>query len=177
MEELIEVLTEDGQRTGVLKPRAVVHKTGEWHLSVHVWFVSGGKVLMQKRSMKKESFPGKFDAPVAGHVAGNESCEDAALREISEEAGICIDVNCLIFAGVERLCINHPETGFVSNEFNHVYVVKNWDKNVKFNPDSREIENLFWIDIDELKLQLKENSGLYCISYSEFEKIEKICKG
>ncbi len=47
-----------------------------------------GRLLVQKRSNKKELFPGRWDNSAAGHVDAGETYEQAALRELEEELGL-----------------------------------------------------------------------------------------
>ena len=35
--ELFDVVRGDGAPTGRIKPRAAVHRDGDWHRAVHVW--------------------------------------------------------------------------------------------------------------------------------------------
>lgn len=58
MEESFDVLHEDGSSAGFSKARSLVHRDGDWHRSTHIWVVStDGKVLIQKRSVDKDTFP------------------------------------------------------------------------------------------------------------------------
>ena len=68
-EELIDILDEKGNKIGVSKTRGEVHAKGLWHQAAHVWiYNSKGEILLQKRSMQKESWPGRWDISAAGHV-------------------------------------------------------------------------------------------------------------
>jgi len=49
---------------------------------------SRGEFLFQKRSMKKDTDPGRWAVGVGGHVDADESYEQAAKREAVEEVGI-----------------------------------------------------------------------------------------
>lgn len=53
-----------------------------------------GQVLLQKRSANKKYFPNIW-ALCTGHVEKNESPEEAALREISEELGVTVSLEQL----------------------------------------------------------------------------------
>ncbi|MEZ4506233.1 MAG: hypothetical protein R2848_10455 [Thermomicrobiales bacterium] len=68
--ELFDVLTADGKRTGVAKQRALVHRDGDWHASIHVWVYGidqGGPYLaFQRRGRFKDTLPLKLDATVGG---------------------------------------------------------------------------------------------------------------
>ena len=43
---------------------------------------------MQKRSLRKNSFPGCYDVSSAGHIKAGDDYLESALRELSEELGI-----------------------------------------------------------------------------------------
>ncbi|MCK4714899.1 MAG: NUDIX domain-containing protein, partial [Candidatus Aenigmarchaeota archaeon] len=46
-----------------------------------------GEVLLEKRSMKKDLYPGIW-CNIAGHVDSGESYDEAARRELKEETGL-----------------------------------------------------------------------------------------
>lgn len=56
-------------------------------------------MLLQKRSMNKDSFPGKFDTSSAGHIQAGDEPLESALRELGEELGIQATPEQLVFAG------------------------------------------------------------------------------
>ena len=59
------------------------------HRSVQiVLFDNEGKVLMQKRSMTKDLYPGYFTVSASRHVDKGESYESTAKRELFEEIGL-----------------------------------------------------------------------------------------
>jgi len=60
--------------------REVCHKQGLWHCSVHIWIVdtTSSSILLQKRSMKKDTFPGRWDISSAGHVEKGKSILETA---------------------------------------------------------------------------------------------------
>lgn len=58
------------------------------HRSVQVLvFNSGGWLLLQRRSLEKDLFPGYYCASASGHVACGEGYESTAVREVAEELG------------------------------------------------------------------------------------------
>ena len=90
MEEFFDVYNPDGSWRGFF-PRRECHGNPDLlHKSVHVVVLdsSGEKILLQKRSHRKDIQPGKWDTAVGGHVAAGESVEAAACRELAEELGI-----------------------------------------------------------------------------------------
>ena len=64
------------------------------HRSVRiiVYHPDGKSMLLQKRSMKKDIFPGRWDMAVGGHVDSGETPDQAAVREMREELGMPADV-------------------------------------------------------------------------------------
>ncbi len=89
MEELIDVLDENENKTGKIETRSKVHEIGLWHRIVAIAIInSKGQLLMQKRTMSKKSNPGKWDLSVAGHVSSGQTSIQAAIRETKEEIGL-----------------------------------------------------------------------------------------
>ena len=69
--------------------RREVHRKGLKHRAVHVLvFNAKGHVFLQKRSQKKDQFPGTWDSSASGHLAPGETYDDAAVRETFEEIGL-----------------------------------------------------------------------------------------
>ena len=121
-EEFIDVLDENGKKTGVRKTRTEVHAKGLWHGAVHVWiYNSKGEILLQRRSMQKDSWPGRWDISVAGHISAGETPERAALKEVSEEIGVKLSAKDLKQVMI-RKSSSLPKAGFFNNEFDYVYL-------------------------------------------------------
>lgn len=89
MPELIDVLDENGVKTGRVVTREEVHREGLWHqIAVVVVLDGNDRILLQQRSSNKQTNPGKWDIAGAGHVDAGESSLTAAKREVEEEIGI-----------------------------------------------------------------------------------------
>lgn len=96
-EEFFDVVNE---RDEVIdrRSRRDVHKHGLRHRAVHVLvFDKQGRVFLQKRSMLKDCFPGKWDSSASGHLDCGEDYDKCAVRELSEELGLTAPI------GLERL--------------------------------------------------------------------------
>jgi isopentenyldiphosphate isomerase len=89
-EEIFDVVNE---RDEVIdrKPRREVHANGLWHRAVHVLvFNARGEIFLQKRSLKKDMSPGKWDSSSSGHLDTGEAYDDCAVREVREEIGLIL---------------------------------------------------------------------------------------
>ena len=100
--EIWDILDKKGEKTGRTIPRGIAMKEeglkeGEYHLSVEVFIVnSKGEMLFTKRSPEKSTFPGYWETTAGSAIAGEESLE-AMSREISEEIGIKVEREELLF--------------------------------------------------------------------------------
>lgn len=89
-EEWFPIVDEEGKIIGKA-PRSVCHdgKSKLLHPVIHLHlFDRDGKIYLQKRSVKKDIQPGKWDTSVGGHIAPGEKIEDALAREVQEEIGL-----------------------------------------------------------------------------------------
>lgn len=90
-----EYLTQVTDADAVIGPVARSRAHGDpslIHRSVHVLVIgTDGKLLLQKRSLRKDTQPGKWDTSVGGHVGFGQSYEEAARREALEELGLDLD--------------------------------------------------------------------------------------
>ena len=87
-EEIFDVVNDDDEVIG-RECRSEVHRLNLQHRAIHVLiFNRRGKVFLQKRSMKKDTFPGKWDSSASGHLEVGESYDACAVRELREELGL-----------------------------------------------------------------------------------------
>jgi 16S rRNA (adenine1518-N6/adenine1519-N6)-dimethyltransferase len=71
------------------RDRATIHKENLLHRAVHVLLLNRhGELLLQKRSYRKDRFPGRWDSSASGHVDAGESYRRCAGRELEEEIGV-----------------------------------------------------------------------------------------
>ena len=101
MTELFDIFDQALQPIGV-KPRAEVHRDGDWHQVFHCWVLGRGDdggdyVILQKRA-KDRDYGGKIDISAAGHLEAGETVRDG-VREIREELGLCVNFDDLLPVG------------------------------------------------------------------------------
>ena len=101
--EYLDICDENGRPTGETVSRDTAHREGIRHRTAHVWIVrereGRTEVLLQKRSMRKESFPGLYDTSSAGHIPAGQEPLPSALREMEEELGVKAGPEDLALAG------------------------------------------------------------------------------
>lgn len=60
-------------------------------------FRPDGRLILQKRSLQTETYPGLWDISVGGHMDPGESPLETARRETREELGIAPDSFCFLY--------------------------------------------------------------------------------
>jgi isopentenyldiphosphate isomerase len=140
-EEFLEVVTEKGEITKTL-PRSEIHGNPSLiHRVVHALvFSSKGALLLQKRSMRKDVAPGKWDTSVGGHVNPGETLNEAVKREMKEELGITSCKPEFLYSYIHS---NEYETELVYT-YSCIY-------NGKIDYDREEIDEVRAWSIEEIK--------------------------
>ncbi|OLQ73138.1 NTP pyrophosphohydrolase [Photobacterium proteolyticum] len=117
--------------------------------------VDSNKVLLEKRAMSKATDPGLITIP-GGHVEGNETREQALVRELQEELGLSpikYTFLCTLY---------HPTAEL---QLIHYYIVDEWEGDIQ----TLEAEQVMWcnlnsklpLGIDADKIALNEYTRLF----------------
>jgi isopentenyldiphosphate isomerase len=139
-EEFFDVVNERDEPVG-RAARREVHARGLLHRAVHVLVDDGaGKIFLQKRSMKKDTSPGRWDSSSSGHVDAGEDYDTSAVRELGEELGLHTAVAPARWFRVEACA----ETG---HEFVWVYRLRSTGP---FVLNVEEIESGGWFTAAEI---------------------------
>ena len=154
MEELIDVLDENGNKTGEILTRKQIHKKGLCHKIVVISIIDEkGNILMQQRSKNNSKNPGKWDVAVAGHVSSGQTSTEAAIRETLEEVGIKVKEKELEYVLTYKNKENVKED-YIDNQIYDCYIVKK-EK----------------IDLKDIKIQKSEVEQVKLCNLKEFEQI------
>lgn len=102
MSEILDVVNMNDEVIGQAD-RQQVHRDGLTCRIVHVQFYTPDKqLILQKRSMTKQSNPGKLTTTVSGHVTAGDTYDQTAIKESHEEAGIVLEATRLRLIAVRH---------------------------------------------------------------------------
>jgi len=87
-EKKIDVVDENDMVVGSSNYHNIMKKGLIFRTANVLVFESNGKLFVHKRSSNLDTFPGMYDTKLGGIVDSGESYEDAARRELKEEAAI-----------------------------------------------------------------------------------------
>ena len=110
------------------------------HPVIHIHIIDRyGRIYLQKRSMRKDIQPGKWDTAVGGHVSYGESVLEALYREASEELGFS-EFNPIHIMTYEF------ESSIEREMVNVFAVIGSYD----LHPDLDEVDEGRWWDIADV---------------------------
>ena len=166
-EELFDVVDSE-DRVIRSETRVNVHANGLLHRAVHIFvFNAAGELFLQRRSMTKDSAPGKWVSSCSGHVDSGENYDFAACRELGEEIGL-YDPEQLEPLFKESAC---EATG---NEF--VWVYRCFSEG-PFKLDPEEVMGGKWIGLDELNLWVEERPRDFAWSFTHLWEVYRSQEG
>lgn len=162
MEELIDVLDENGIKTGEILPRSEVHKRGLWHRIIVIAIINeNDEILMQQRSYQKDKNAGMWDISVTGHIITGQDSLSAAKREINEEVSVdighSVDVKdfryMFSYRKEEKVNENH-----IDRQFYDLFILrKNGLKVENIKVQQSEVEQVKFVSISELNRMIENN--------------------
>jgi 8-oxo-dGTP pyrophosphatase MutT (NUDIX family) len=151
-DEIIDIFDDLGHHIGT-KPRAAVHRDGDWHQVFNCLVVRPGReepaVLLQLRGADSRAFPNLLDLTVGGHLLAGEPPLQGGVREVQEELGVEVAPDDLVFLGVRRNVLVDSE-GIVHRELIHAFLVLDDRPLEGYRPQPGELAGLFECSITEL---------------------------
>ena len=172
--EYLDIVDDFGNPTGEIIERNIAHEKGIQHRTSHVWLIRFSdelEILLQKRSMNKDSFPGCYDISSAGHIPAGCSFEESAIRELEEELGIYTDSSKLVECGIRKFEFEKVFHGksFHDKQISKVFYLE-WDSD-DFNIQESELEDVIWMPFNECVSKVRSNSIPHCIFMGELEMV------
>lgn len=160
--ELIDVLDENGVKTGEILSREEIHKKGLWHRAIVVAIVNDrNEILLQQRSDNKEKNAGMWDISVAGHISNGQDALSAAAREINEEVSVSlgynVDIKSFRYMFSYRTQQIYSED-FIENQFYDFFILRKEGiklENIKMQES--EVKAIKFVDINELTEMINQN--------------------
>ena len=150
--------------------RRDAHAKGVWHRSIGVWlYTADGKVVLQKRSMLKDTNAGRWQMSVGGHVSSGQSVEESVLVEVQEELGLALKAEDLEFVGL----FTKSEVGetarfgkYTDNEYTFLYIAQIEER--PLNLDPLEVTETHYRDMYQVFARFREHDPDYCHSTEEY---------
>jgi isopentenyldiphosphate isomerase len=139
--EHFDLIDQVGRPLGKRKARSAVHRDGDWHRSLALWLVRPtGSLVVQRRSLGKDTYPGLFTATVSGHYAAGETLAQV-LREAREEVGRAVYASELLPIGCWHFD-GRPGSALIDRELQDVFLWPSELPLAAFLPDEREVLGL-----------------------------------
>ncbi len=153
--ELIDVLDENGVKTGEILPRDEIHKKGLWHRSIVVAIINDkNEILLQQRSKEKEKNAGMWDISVAGHISTGQDALSAAAREINEEVsvnlGYKVDIKSFRYMFSYRTQAKYADD-FIENQFYDFFILRKENLPIEdIKMQESEVQAIKFVTVNEL---------------------------
>ncbi len=164
MEELIDVLDENGVKTGEILTRKEIHKRGLLHRAIAVAVINEqNQILVQQRSFKKEKNTGMWDISVAGHISSGQDALSAASREINEEISVNLGFNVDIKEFRYMFSYRKEEIlkeNYIERQFYDFFILrKNGLRTEDIKVQESEVEQIKFVSVSELN-EMIENKEI-----------------
>ena len=163
IEEMLDVLDENGIPTGEILPRSEIHKRGLWHRIIVVAIINEkNEILIQQRSHNKKKNPDMWDISVTGHLSAGQDSLMAATREISEEVSVSLgysvevkDFRFMISYRKEQILAED----YIDRQFYDFFVLRQAglnENNIRFQ--TSEVQAIKFVSINELNLMREQKT-------------------
>jgi len=160
MDEYLEILDENGNKTGKKDTRENIHRQGLLHSEVAAFlYTNTGKILLQKRNSNKKTYSGIWSV-TGGHVLFGETNQEAIVREIKEEINLNIKKEDVIYITTYKS--KKIKDSVVNNKFFSIYMVKIKDEDLSsIQIQKDELEDVKLFSIYEINEVLKSKDPNY----------------
>lgn len=156
MPKLIDVLSPAGLRTGEILPRAEIHRLGKYHRAIHLYLLnSENELMLQRRALTVDNFPGTLSISVLGHVDAGETSASTVRREIEEELGL--DASSLridfLFSYLSEATLAED---YIDRQFNDVYLTRAELDPAQLRFDPAEVAEIVFVPLERFRAMLAD---------------------
>ena len=180
--EQLELFHSDGTPVGAGISREVAHSEGILHGASHIiirkWEQDRLYVLLQRRSLNKDSYPGCLDISSAGHIERGSDFLDTAMKELQEELGLTVrpeELTELFTQSITHEGIFHGKP-FLDREINKVYLLDRTPQPEELTLQKEELSQVLWMPADEILARLAKRDSELCLLPDEFQKAVAIIR-
>ncbi len=149
------ILVDESDRPIGFERKLRAHEDGgKLHRAFSIFiFDDSGRMLLQKRAMRKYHFAGLWTNACCSHPRKGEKLPEVAHVRLREEFGFDTTLR-KAFEFTYRA--TDPTSGLTEHEFDHVYVgVFNGEP----RPNPEEIDEWRWVEADELRAWVRKHAG------------------
>lgn len=177
--EIFDIVDENGKPTGQTVDRETAHREGICHRTAHIWILKKENnrvyVLLQKRALIKDSFPGRYDTSSAGHIHAGDEPIESAVRELYEELGIKAEVSDFTYAGNFRVKYEKEFHGklFKDNEVAFVYLYSEAIDIDTLTLQEEEVEAVEWFEINYTLEECLKHNQKFCVPVDGLKTVIK----
>jgi isopentenyl-diphosphate Delta-isomerase len=156
-EELV-VLLDDQLNALTSMPKNVVHtERTPLHLAFSCYlFDPGGRVLVTRRALAKQTWPGVWANSFCGHPCPGERPTDAVIRRGRQELNVSIDNPRIAIPDFRYRAVDAG--GIVENEFCPVWIATTQSQP---EPSQTEVSEWHWMEWDDLVLTIHRAPFLF----------------
>lgn len=141
VDEIVAIVDENGNVLDRV-PRSRLADDHAWQI-ISVWIENGdGQVLLQQRSFRKKLGPGLWTCAVEGTVAGNDTFDETAAREVAEEIGL----SNIPLKPTKKVFYKASHGSRLAQGYT---AQCNWPLN-KFKIQKEEVEQLAWVPKEQV---------------------------
>jgi isopentenyl-diphosphate delta-isomerase len=144
--EEVVLLADDGTPAGVADKATVHTANTPLHLAFSCHLFDGdGRILVTRRALGKQTWPGVWTNSFCGHPGPGEAMEDAVVRRARDELGATIDNLTVALPDFRYRAVDAG--GIVENEICPVYTAT---VSGELAPVASEVAEWEWVDVRTL---------------------------
>jgi isopentenyl-diphosphate Delta-isomerase len=160
MKELLVLVNENDQQTGIME-KIAVHEKGLLHRAFSVFiFNSNNELLLQQRANEKYHSAGLWSNTCCSHAKDSEEIQESVKRRLKEEMGLETDTQFQF----KFLYRSDFSNGLKEHELDHVYFGTSDEEP---HPDVNEVTNWKYMGLEKLV----EDIVLHPANYTVWLKI------